>query len=209
MNDEFPRKLDPSPSITAEQLRIITLRVALKRAAVVRVFFPSLPHPFHPHPSDFRGLVAVWSILRGDESDGDTRGGEGGGGRGCDASKGLYGYLNTFAINSRERVLEARSRPRNAPILLPFLFSFCPRLSSSPLPSSHSLCLYLWYNGGMAVSRLSADSRLVSAARVAVEFAAGLRKRDGAIIWWTAATEREREGSRWKERTREIEEGGR
>lgn len=132
--NEFPRKLDPSPSITAEQLRIITLRVALKRAAVVRVFFPSLPHPFHPHPSDFRGLVAVWSILRGDESDGDTRGGEGGGGRGCDASKGLYGYLNTFVINSRERVLEARSRPRNAPILLPFLFSFCPRLS--PLPPS-------------------------------------------------------------------------
>ena len=47
--------------------------------------------------------------MRGDESDGGATSRRKRTEAGCDASKGLYGYLNTFAINSRERVLEALS----------------------------------------------------------------------------------------------------
>lgn len=54
------------PSITAEQLRIITLRMALKRAAVVCVFFPLLL-PFHPLPlrlSRFSSGLKRWHFAR-------------------------------------------------------------------------------------------------------------------------------------------------
>lgn len=132
------------PSITAEQLRIITLRMALKRAAVVCVFFPLLL-PFHPLPlrlSRFSSGLKRWHFARRRERRRGDVEEEKDGGR-LRREQGLYGYLNTFAINSRERVLEARSRPRNALILLPFLFSFCPRLSSPSPPRAD--CLYLWW----------------------------------------------------------------
>ena len=84
-----------------------------------------------------------------------------GGARGCCSSQGLYGYLNTFAINSRERALEARSRRAMRRSFSPFSYSRFV-LALSPLAS----CLYLYSSG---VSRLSAGSRLVSAARVLEE----------------------------------------
>ena len=154
-----------------------------------------------------RFSAAVWSaggILRDNEShdDDDRDGGETStrteSQRAAAAVRGLYGYLNTFAINSRERALEARSRRAMRRSFSLFAFSFCARLSSCLL--ARSVCTY-----SSGVSRLSAGSRLVSAARVPRRgwrggFQPAFEKREQQT-----ASRKERGGcrrSRWRARSR-------
>ena len=185
-------------SISTEQLRIITLRLALKLACA---FFPL-------RRGSVRGLaprsgapVAFCATTRATTTTTATAARRRRGRRASSAAaavRGLYGYLNTFAINSRERALEARSRRAMRRSFSLFAFSFCARLSSCLL--ARSVCTY-----SSGVSRLSAGSRLVSAARVPRRgwrggFQPAFEKREQQT-----ASRKERGGcrrSRWRARSR-------
>lgn len=121
--------------------------------------------------------------MRGNESDGEG-GREGGGGNvGEDKDggrlrreQGVVWLFEHFRHKFAREGARGSFAPRNAPILLPFVFSFCPRLSSCLL--ALAVCTYI-----AVACRAFRPIRGSLARRLEwrVEVSAGVRKRDGAI----------------------------
>lgn len=108
--------------------------------------------------------------MRNNENDDDDRARRRQGRSQCHCRQGLYGYLNTFAINSRERVLESRSRRA---MRRSFCLSYSRFVLASPPASSRVLFVLI-----AAACRAFRPIRGSLARLECQGVSVGLRKRD-------------------------------